>query len=56
MKNLFKNHRKKSSPDRKKNAFSYRIPETIWMSDVKKASEWGAFLQKKGHLKKAPTF
>jgi hypothetical protein len=56
MKNFFKNCGKKSRPTQKKNASSYRIPETIWMSDVKKASEWGALLQKKGHLKKAPSF
>jgi hypothetical protein len=56
MNKFFKNYGKKSRPAQKKDAASYRIPETIWMSDVKKASEWGAFLQKKGHLKKVPTF
>ncbi len=56
MRNLFKKNAKKSRLDQKKKVSSYRIPETIWMSDVKKASEWGAYLQKKGHLKKAPIF
>lgn len=57
MKNYFKNFGKKSrSAQRKNAASSYRIPETIWMTDLKKASEWGAFLQKKGLPKKVPTF
>lgn len=56
MKNYFKNLGKKSrSAQRKNAASSYRIPETIWMTDLKKASEWGALLQKKGHLKKVPS-
>jgi hypothetical protein len=56
MKNFFKNFGKKSpSAQRKKGASSYRIPETVWMTDVKKASEWGDLLQKKGHPKKLPT-
>jgi hypothetical protein len=53
MKNPFK---KKSDSPQKKKASLYRIPETVWMSDVKKASEWGALLPKKGPFKKAPTF
>jgi hypothetical protein len=57
MKNFFKNFGKKSGFAQRKNAVSsYRIPETIWMTDLKKASEWGAFLQKKGLPKKVPTF
>ena len=44
------------SSQRKNAVSSYRIPETIWMTDVKKASEWGALLQKKGHPKKVPPF
>jgi hypothetical protein len=57
MKNFFKNFAKKSDFAQRKNAASlYRIPEMIWMTDLKKASEWGAFLQKKGHSKKVPTF
>ena len=56
MKNFFKNFKKESpSAQRKKGASSYRIPETVWMTDVKKASEWGDLLQKKGHPKKLPT-
>jgi hypothetical protein len=56
MKNYFKNFGKKSHSAQKKNAASsYRIPETIWMTDLKKASEWGALLQKKGHPKKVPS-
>ena len=53
MKNPFK---KKSDSPQKKKASLYRIPETVWMSDVKKASEWGALLQKKVPFKKASTF
>lgn len=57
MKNILKNFGKKSrSAKRKEPASAYRIPETIWMSDVKKASEWGALLQKKGNPKKAPSY
>jgi hypothetical protein len=57
MKNFFKNFGKKSGLAQRKDAVSsYRIPETIWMSDVKKASEWGALLQKKGHPKKVTPF
>ena len=56
MKNYFKNFGKKFHSAQKKNAASsYRIPETIWMTDLKKASEWGALLQKKGHPKKVPS-
>ncbi len=53
MKNPFK---KKSNSAQEKKTSLYRIPETVWMSDVKKASEWGALLPKKGPFKKAPTF
>jgi len=57
MKNYFKNFGKKSRSAQRENAASwYRIPETIWMTDLKKASEWGALLQKKGHPKKAPSY
>jgi hypothetical protein len=57
MRNFLKILGKKSrSAQRKKAASSYRIPETIWMTDVKKASEWGALLQKKGHPKKVPSY
>jgi len=53
MKNFFKNFEKKTnSVPRKKALSSYRIPETIWMTDVKKASEIGALLPKKGYPKK----
>jgi len=56
MKNFFKNFDKQPrSVQRKKALSSYRIPETIWMTDVKKASEWGALLPKKGPQKKGPT-
>lgn len=57
MKNFLKSFGKKSrSAQKTKSASSYRLPDTIWMSDVKKASEWGALLQKKGNPKKAPSF
>jgi hypothetical protein len=57
MRHFFKNFIKKSGLKSRKDAgFPYRIPETIWMSDVKKASEWGALLQKKVLPKKVPSF
>jgi len=57
MKNFLKSFGKKSRTAQKtKSASSYRLPDTIWMSDVKKASEWGALLQKKGNPKKAPSY
>jgi hypothetical protein len=57
MKNFLKSFGKKSrSAQKTKSASSYRLPDMVWMSDVKKASEWGALLQKKGNPKKAPSF
>lgn len=57
MKNFLRILGKKSrSVQKKKSSSAYRIPETIWMTDVKKASEWGALLPKKGNPKKAPSF
>jgi len=57
MKNFLKSFGKKSRTAQKtKSASLYRLPDTIWMSDVKKASEWGALLQKKGNPKKAPSY
>ncbi len=56
MKNPFRSLDKKPGSSQRKKAPLYRIPDTVWMSDLKKASEWGALLQKKRLLKKAPTF
>jgi len=53
VKNFFRNFLKKSIARQKERAASwYRIPETIWMADIKKASERGAFLFKKSNLRK----
>jgi len=57
MKGIFRNFMKKSnSGERKKPPSLYRIPETTWMTDVKKASECGAVLVKKANSKKPPAF
>jgi hypothetical protein len=57
MKNFLKSLGRKSRPAQKEKSSSpYRIPDTVWMSDVKKASEWGALLPKKGTPKKAPSY
>jgi hypothetical protein len=53
VKSFFRNFGKKSnSQSKEKPASWYRIPEMIWMADVKKAAERGAFLVKKPNLKK----
>jgi hypothetical protein len=55
MKNfLAKFGKKLRRAQKEKNPLSYRLPDTVWMSDVKKASEWGALLPKKRTPKKAP--
>jgi hypothetical protein len=57
MRNFLKNFGRKSRSAQKRKADSpYRLPDLVWMSDVKKASECGALLQKKGTSKKAPSF
>jgi hypothetical protein len=57
MKSILKNLSKKSpSAQRKIPGNSYRIPDMVWMTDVKKASELGALLPKKGPPKKVPSF
>jgi hypothetical protein len=57
MKGIFRSLLKKAdSSQRKKPPSLYRIPETTWMSDVKKASECGAVLVKKPNSKKPSSF
>lgn len=57
MKSFFKNFIKKPIFDqRKKPTSSYRIPEMTWMSDLKKAADYGAILVKKGTPKKISIF
>jgi len=43
-----------SKTSKKKSAF--RMPETIWMGDVKKSAELGAWLCRRNHLRGVATF
>jgi hypothetical protein len=50
LKKLFK---RRFGNDRNKGTLGYQIPPTVWMSDLKKASDYGALLAEKARRLKA---